>query len=390
VGDELLNLPKGEGYRYIMTGLPYGMTHTSIIAHTTMIRAGKAPWKCVPVGLGGPRSTTPGRVNMLVIAKEECPMETCMFNLGHSMHMIQIKPEVRSKQQLAKGWDSIGQVVPQMTSVAPASSSVWSGQTWQPSLREAKQQPATRPFSAWLSANDVEPGSPRHTKCGPATPANRFNKVTPNRKFPGTDKAIWADITEETGMDQSEHEGRMVDQTGGLDNDSASDENGLPDGFFDDAAKFPPQQQQQQLPTIPTVQAHISFQNDFWEQIAKMDKERKAFEAETLQRQVNSDNEVATIRRDAAQAAADAQKMTAKVLEQLGHAQGNFEATLRRAEEIRVVDQKVAAEAVAAAATASAAGVTAAAVAAAAVAEKQNSLIASILALEPSRTSQET
>jgi len=67
-------------------------------------------------------------------------------------------------------------------------------------------------------------------------------------------------------MDQSEHEGRMVDQTGGMDNDSASDENGLPDGFFDDAAKFPPQQQQQQLPTIPTVQAHISFQNDFWEQ----------------------------------------------------------------------------------------------------------------------------
>jgi len=181
-------------------------------------------------------------------------------------------------------------------------------------------------------------------------------------------------------MGQTEHEGRMLDQNGGLDNDSASDENGLPDGFFDDAAKFPPEQQRQQLPTIPTVQAHISFENDFWEQIAKMDKERKAFEAETMQRQVNSDNEVATIRRDAAQAAADAQKMTAKVLEQLGHAQSNFEATLRRAEELRVVDQKVAAEAVAAAATASAAAVTAAAVAAAAFAEKQNNLIASILA----------
>ena len=149
---------------------------------------------------------------MLVIAKELPPTWTCIFNLGHARYMIQIKEETRSKQQLAKSWDSIGQDFPHLSPATPATESIWAGQTWQPDQRpEVKQKAATRPFSAWSSKDEDEPGSPRHSKCGPATASNRFNKLTPNRKFPGTDKAIWADIAEENDMDQTEHEGRMLE-----------------------------------------------------------------------------------------------------------------------------------------------------------------------------------
>jgi hypothetical protein len=286
-------------------------------------------------------------------------------------YMVSIKEEVRSRQQLSKGWDLVGKggktVTEEFVNNAGAPE-VRPVSTARPKMH------AQRPRSAWTS-------SPEPTQHDGGIPPNHHFP----RQFDGGDE-----------MDQSRVEGfaaalakanarSAADTAGtgiGLDSDyadSLANEDELPDGFFDDAAKHAPQQQQQQLPTIPTVQAHISFQNDFWEQMAKMDKERKAFEAETLKRQLNSDNEVAAIRRDAAQATEDAQKMTAKVLEQLGHAQSNFEATLRRAEELRVLDQRAAAEAVAAAATASAAAVTAAATAAAAVAEKQNRLIATIL-----------
>jgi len=167
-------------------------------------------------------------------------------------------------------------------------------------------------------------------------------------------------------MDQTEAEGFACEHAARHDAEpqnvnSASDEDALADGFFNDGlggtAQEPQQQQQQQLPptTIPTTRAHISFQNDFWEQIAKIDKDRLSFESEMKSRQSSNDKEVATLRRDAAKAAADAQQMSATVLDQLGHAQTRFEATAKRAEELRVEDQAAAAAAVSAAATASAA-----------------------------------
>ena len=47
VGDDLLSLPKVEGHRILLMGVPRDMTDIQIIHNTTM-----GAWKCRPIGLG--------------------------------------------------------------------------------------------------------------------------------------------------------------------------------------------------------------------------------------------------------------------------------------------------------------------------------------------------
>ena len=188
VGDELLHLAKGEGHRLYVYGVPRAMSDIQL-----MEQLSTGTWI---LGLG-PRCATPGKKIVLVTSKVLPLQYTKMLQIGPEKHFVQIKEEVRSKQQESMAWDKIGKDTFRVTAVAPraatAPSTVWAGQTWQES--QPNRQPATQPptSTSTLPQGPMEDCRARpHPACSGGTyPGGRpnFDISTPNRMFRGA----WAD-----------------------------------------------------------------------------------------------------------------------------------------------------------------------------------------------------
>jgi hypothetical protein len=309
VGDKLLNLAKGDGHRIHLLGVPRAMNDTLIISNTTL-----GDWKCVPIGLG-PRCTTPGKKNILAIAAGPPPRSTVMFKYGMEACLVQIKPEVRTKQQLSKGWDTVGQEDP-IDTPAPAvkantANSTWAGQAWQPTPRSKPGRPSssdqpTRPFSAWKSRDDDEQER-THSRLGVPMPQSaggrpNFNISTPNQgnpHFPRHFLGAWADQQdqEEEQMDETEAGGfedtvSYAANTAKQTVDSHEDgDDSLDDLFGNSAAAASPTEQSRPAAAGTTGygKGTEGTTRSIAQRFAQMDVERKAFEAALLKKQQDSD-----------------------------------------------------------------------------------------------------
>jgi len=104
VGDDLLALSKNEGYRVVLTGVPREMTNIELVKQTTI-----GSWKCMPCGLG-PRCNVYGKKNVVATCLVLPPKSLIRLFIANTnqSYMASIKEEVRSRQQLSKGWDLVG------------------------------------------------------------------------------------------------------------------------------------------------------------------------------------------------------------------------------------------------------------------------------------------
>jgi len=99
VGDDLMQLQKGEGHRVHIMGVPRAM---SDIALMSCIQRASDGWKIRPIG-PGPKCDSFGRKNVLALAVAPPPRSTLILKVNRENFMVLLKLEVRrTKQQEAK------------------------------------------------------------------------------------------------------------------------------------------------------------------------------------------------------------------------------------------------------------------------------------------------
>jgi len=108
MGDSLAALPRSEGTKLMLRGVPAGFSDFDIISNICF--QGPTPWKCKPVGTcsGKDRCQVPGRKNVLVIAHSLPPQRyfRLQYSAAHSIVMIGIEPVATAPRSNWNGWDA--------------------------------------------------------------------------------------------------------------------------------------------------------------------------------------------------------------------------------------------------------------------------------------------
>ena len=106
MGDSLAALPRVEGCKLMLMGVPAGYSDIDIISNVAFL--GATPWKCKPIGTcnGKDRCKVPGKKNVLVIAHSLPPKPQLILKHAHLTHMISIESVATAPRSSWDGWDA--------------------------------------------------------------------------------------------------------------------------------------------------------------------------------------------------------------------------------------------------------------------------------------------
>ena len=274
-----MQLQKGEGHRVHIMGVPRAM---SDIALMSCIQRASDGWKIRPIG-PGPKCDSFGRKNVLALAVEPPPRSTLILKVNRENFMVLLKLEVRTKQQEAKTWETVGANKAVFCNNGDEPAGVRDVSTPQP---RAKSVPAKHAPSAWGTAEEPRPTTGTHGIAGRARHSwadeNAMDEST--HVYSAADKAFVKEINAQRDVE-------LIPQLAAANNTVVrdSDEEELAEGFYDALNSESVPVSRPTLPTIVTASAMA-------ERFAQMDNDRIAFEAQMLKRQQESDDALATQR----------------------------------------------------------------------------------------------
>ena len=104
IGDALLTLPKGDGLKIEIVGVPRHMDNATLVRQLTMTTLTE-PWKCKPTGTI--KSTTYGRKTVLAIAATMPPRTNVQVDIAGELFFVTIRQHTPPKNQMTH-WDKIG------------------------------------------------------------------------------------------------------------------------------------------------------------------------------------------------------------------------------------------------------------------------------------------
>ena len=109
MGDSLAALPRVEGCKLMLCGVPSGYSDIDIISNVEF--RGATPWKCKPIGTcnGKARCKVPGKKNVLVIAHSLPPKRQLQLQHAHVRCMITIEPVATVPRS---SWDGCNDTAP--------------------------------------------------------------------------------------------------------------------------------------------------------------------------------------------------------------------------------------------------------------------------------------
>jgi hypothetical protein len=104
IGDTLLTMPKGDGVKIEIIGVPRHMDNSTLVQQLTMATLGE-PWKCKPTGTL--KSAAYGRKTVLAVASTMPPRTNIKVDIAGEMTMVTIRQHMPPKNQMTH-WDKIG------------------------------------------------------------------------------------------------------------------------------------------------------------------------------------------------------------------------------------------------------------------------------------------